>query len=346
MLEWGAPWWFAALPVVLVAPVGAGAPPGGGLLEHIRTRPTPRSLLAGLPKLLQGRARWVVALARSQEVNRTSERGHDIMLALTLAHGGLDCGRAPAGERLSAAKEVIARLRGGRTTASAWWSSRTPHPGALTTDARAMVALLSRGHRPRGQAGHGCRRRHRGGGQAPQGPRGPRADRHPAHRRPEQRRTDSLVEAAEAMSALGIRVYTIGIAAAGGAGPLRAPDGLPNELDESSLRAIAQLTGGRYFRADDTEPQPSLRHHRRAGDHHRGGQGGDRGALHALGLAGPAAGAAGAVGRDLASGGSHDPRRAGWLHLLWGGVRWRCSSPEPAEPSAALDAGLSLNGSR
>jgi Ca-activated chloride channel family protein len=69
----------------------------------------------------------------------------------------------------------------------------------------------------------------------------------------------SPLAAARAAAALGIRVYTIGFgseaggevpAAAGGA-PLRLPDGTPlrAELDEATLREVARLTGGQYFRA-------------------------------------------------------------------------------------------------
>ena len=63
--------------------------------------------------------------------------------------------------------------------------------------------------------------------------------------------------AAEAARALGIRVYTVGAGSTGLA--LSRARGLPgdrglyreNELDEDTLREIAELTGGRYFRAKD-----------------------------------------------------------------------------------------------
>jgi Ca-activated chloride channel family protein len=66
-------------------------------------------------------------------------------------------------------------------------------------------------------------------------------------------------EAAEAAHALGLKVYTVG---AGGRGP--APvvvEGmfgrkqvveLPEDIDEPALRQIAQITGGAYYRAEDT----------------------------------------------------------------------------------------------
>jgi len=64
--------------------------------------------------------------------------------------------------------------------------------------------------------------------------------------------------AAEAASALGVRVYTIGV---GTEGEARVPTGrglsglryevVPVRIDETLLREIADRTGGRYFRATD-----------------------------------------------------------------------------------------------
>jgi Ca-activated chloride channel family protein len=68
--------------------------------------------------------------------------------------------------------------------------------------------------------------------------------------------------AAEAAKALGYRVYTIGAGTRGSA-PFPQTDAfgrrvyvsLPVDIDEETLRRIAEITGGRYFRATDT---PSL----------------------------------------------------------------------------------------
>ncbi len=61
--------------------------------------------------------------------------------------------------------------------------------------------------------------------------------------------------AAEISKALDIKVYTIGAARPGPA-PLPFPDGRieyrDSEIDEETLREIADLTGGLYFRAEDT----------------------------------------------------------------------------------------------
>ena len=69
--------------------------------------------------------------------------------------------------------------------------------------------------------------------------------------------------AAEAAEALGVRVYAIGVGSDGG----RARSSLPfggsllgptAEVDEETLRAVARQTGGRYFRATDTEALRSI----------------------------------------------------------------------------------------
>jgi Ca-activated chloride channel homolog len=66
------------------------------------------------------------------------------------------------------------------------------------------------------------------------------------------------VTAAELARALGVRVYTIGVGTSGIAPmPVDDPvfglryDRVPVRIDETTLRAIAQRTGGRYFRARD-----------------------------------------------------------------------------------------------
>lgn len=54
--------------------------------------------------------------------------------------------------------------------------------------------------------------------------------------------------AARLAAALGVRVYTIGVGA-----PANRASASGDQLDESTLEAIARMTGGRYFRADDAE---------------------------------------------------------------------------------------------
>jgi Ca-activated chloride channel family protein len=68
------------------------------------------------------------------------------------------------------------------------------------------------------------------------------------------------VTAGQMAQALGIRVYTIGAGAIGTA-PMPVDDPFQGrvyvttrvDVDEATLREIAELTGGRYFRATDTE---------------------------------------------------------------------------------------------
>jgi Ca-activated chloride channel family protein len=66
--------------------------------------------------------------------------------------------------------------------------------------------------------------------------------------------------AAEAAQALGVKVYTIGVGTQGFA-PMPARDAFgrkvyvrqPVDIDEDTLKKIADKTGGKYFRADSTE---------------------------------------------------------------------------------------------
>jgi Ca-activated chloride channel family protein len=66
--------------------------------------------------------------------------------------------------------------------------------------------------------------------------------------------------AADLAKALGVRVYTIGVGTSGIAPmPVDDPvfglryDRVPVRIDETTLRSIAQTTGGRYFRARDAQ---------------------------------------------------------------------------------------------
>ncbi|MBX3732283.1 MAG: VWA domain-containing protein [Verrucomicrobiae bacterium] len=67
--------------------------------------------------------------------------------------------------------------------------------------------------------------------------------------------------AAEAAAALGVKVYTIGVGTRGLAPVPRGTDAFgrkvygqaPVDIDEDTLRKIADLTGGKYYRADSTE---------------------------------------------------------------------------------------------
>ena len=68
------------------------------------------------------------------------------------------------------------------------------------------------------------------------------------------------LQAAELAATVGVKVYTVG-AGTNGMAPVRVQDGLgrsflqrvPVEIDEKTLRAIAEKTKGRYFRATDAD---------------------------------------------------------------------------------------------
>lgn len=61
------------------------------------------------------------------------------------------------------------------------------------------------------------------------------------------------LKAADLAASEGVRIYAIGVGADDSMpGPFRILRGASSELDEASLQAIAQKTGGRYFRARDT----------------------------------------------------------------------------------------------
>jgi Ca-activated chloride channel family protein len=67
------------------------------------------------------------------------------------------------------------------------------------------------------------------------------------------------VTAAEVAEAFGVKIYTIGVGGEGGPlGGLFGPFLQAPEVDEATLRAVAEKTGGRYFRATDAEALRSI----------------------------------------------------------------------------------------
>lgn len=66
------------------------------------------------------------------------------------------------------------------------------------------------------------------------------------------------LKAAELSKNEGIKIYTIGLGAEGNANGLGFFANATADLDEDSLKKIAQMTGGRYFRATDTASLQSI----------------------------------------------------------------------------------------
>src|SRR6185369_11556224 len=62
--------------------------------------------------------------------------------------------------------------------------------------------------------------------------------------------TIAPLDAANAAKALGVKVYTVGVGNEEVARQMRRLDLLP---DEATLRKIAEITGGKYYRADNAE---------------------------------------------------------------------------------------------
>lgn len=232
----------------------------------VRAPKTIRYYLRHLPFVLRAAAfaLLVVALARPQDVERlshTNTEGIDIMLAIDVSGSMLARDFRP--DRITAAKEVagsfIADRYGDRIGLVAFAGEAfTQSP--LTTDQGTLQTLLSRIRSGLIEDGTAI-----GNGLAT------------AINRLRESEAKSKViilltdgvnnrgeiapqTAAEIAKAQGIRVYTIGVGTEGMA-PYPAVDiyGTPTggtvmakvEIDEKTLRSIAEMTGGEYFRATD-----------------------------------------------------------------------------------------------
>ena len=232
----------------------------------VRAPRTVRYYLRNLPFALRAAAfaLLVVALARPQDVEqnvRTNTEGIDIMLAIDVSGSMLARDFKP--DRITAAKEVagsfIADRYGDRIGLVAFAGEAfTQSP--LTTDQSTLQTLLARIRSGLIEDGTAI-----GNGLATAINRLRESD---AKSKVIILLTDGVnnqvqiapMTAAEIAKAQGIRVYTIGVGTEGMA-PYPAIDMFGNltlvnqkvEIDEKVLKAISDMTGGRYFRATDKE---------------------------------------------------------------------------------------------
>ena len=230
----------------------------------VRAPKTVRYYLRHLPFALRAAAfaLLVVALARPQDVDqnvRTNTEGIDIMLAIDVSGSMLARDFKP--DRITAAKEVagsfIADRYGDRIGLVAFAGEAfTQSP--LTTDQSTLQTLLARIRSGLIEDGTAI-----GNGLATAINRLRESE---AKSKVIILLTDGVnnrgeiapLTAAEIAKAQGIRVYTIGVGTEGMA-PYPAIDMFGNitfvnqkvEIDEKTLTAISDMTGGKYFRATD-----------------------------------------------------------------------------------------------
>ena len=228
----------------------------------VRAPKTVRYYLRHLPFALRAAAFALLVLARPQDVEqnvRTNTEGIDIMLAIDVSGSMLARDFKP--DRITAAKEVagsfIADRYGDRIGLVAFAGEAfTQSP--LTTDQSTLQTLLARIRSGLIEDGTAI-----GNGLATAINRLRESE---AKSKVIILLTDGVnnrgeiapLTAAEIAKAQGIRVYTIGVGTEGMA-PYPAIDMFGNitfvnqkvEIDEKTLTAISDMTGGKYFRATD-----------------------------------------------------------------------------------------------
>ncbi|HUU47020.1 MAG TPA: VWA domain-containing protein [Acidobacteriota bacterium] len=236
-----------------------------GLVAAVR--PSLRVRLRWLPSVLRALALMalVLALARPQSGTASQEitsEGIDIVLALDVS-GSMKAEDFQPNNRLHAAKEVIREFVEGRTNDRIGlivFAAQAFTQCPLTLDYSVLVGFLDEIDFGMIEDGTAI-----GTGLANAINRLRDSD---AESKIIILLTDGVnnrgqiepLTAAEIARTLGIKVYTIG---AGRPGTARYPVedpifgkryvNLPNELDEESLQAIADLTGGRYYRAQSEQ---------------------------------------------------------------------------------------------
>ncbi len=265
MLEWAAPLWFLALPIALAVPwLSRGPRVRFSSLDSVRTRLTVRVVLAWLPSLLAslGLLLFVIGLARPQLVDRqrvVEREGIDIMLVLDTS-GSMEAEDFTLGgrtaSRLTVAKEVVAQFIQGRPDdriGLVVFGEEAFTQVPLTLDHNALIDFLRQVEI--GMAGN---KQTAIGDAIAVG--GRRLKELASESRvmillTDGRNNAGMVEplsAAEASRSLGIRIHTIGVGSKGRRGLLGLFAGRSNDLDEQTLRTIAETTDAQYFRATDT----------------------------------------------------------------------------------------------
>jgi len=266
MFEWGNPLWFMAIPLVLVPLLSRRGRLAFSSLQLVQRRHSLRTLLAWVPQALcaMGIGFLIVALARPQEVNRermVEHEGIDILLVLDTS-GSMEIDdynlSARSVSRLVVAREVIADFVEGRPhdrVGLVVFGEEAFTSVPLTLDHKGMASFLRQIQI--GIAGE--RRTAIGDAIAIAAQRLKDLD---AQSRVMILLTDGQsnagqiepLDAAEAAASLGIRIYTVGIGTPGGRqGMFGFFSARGDGLDEETLQAIAELSGGQYFRATDTQ---------------------------------------------------------------------------------------------
>lgn len=235
-------------------------------LDPFRRIPrTLRSTLRPVPMVLRIAliASLIIALARPQSVSSTenvSTEGIDIVLVLDISGSMLAEDFTP--NRLVAAKQVAEDFVGGRTNdriGLVIFSAESFTQCPLTTDYPVLTNLL----------------REVKNGMIADGTAIGLALANGVNRLKDSKAkskviillTDGVnnrgeidpITAAKIAATFGIRTYTVGVGAQGMAPyPVQTPFGtrrqmMQVDLDEKTLTAVAEMTGGRYFRATDNE---------------------------------------------------------------------------------------------
>ena len=230
----------------------------------VRAPKTVRYWLRHLPfaQRLAALALLIVALARPQDVEqnvRTNAEGIDIMLAIDVSGSMLARDFKP--DRITAAKEVAGSfIADGDRIGLVAFAGEAFTQSPLTTDQSTLQTLLARIRSGLIEDGTAI-----GNGLATAINRLRESD---AKSKVIILLTDGVnnqgqiapMTAAEIAKAQGIRVYTIGVGSEGMA-PYPAIDMFGNltfvnqkvEIDEKVLKAISDMTGGKYFRATDKD---------------------------------------------------------------------------------------------